>query len=122
MLDKIAQENDIGEAEVKAIFKSSQLGIIAGCQVTDGTIKRSCHVRVVRNKEVIWKGPIASLKRVKEDVREVSKGYECGILLQGFNDFKEGDILQAYRNHLPYSGTIMMTKERSTGSILFFKK
>ncbi|MGD0665033.1 MAG: translation initiation factor IF-2 [Rhabdochlamydiaceae bacterium] len=96
MLDKIAQENDVGEVAVKAVFKSSQIGNIAGCQVTEGTVKRSCHVRVVRNKEVIWKGPIASLKKVKEDVREVSKGHECGVLLQGFNDFKEGDILQAF--------------------------
>ncbi len=96
LLDKVAQENDIGEAAVKSVFKSSQLGNIAGCQVTDGIIKRSAHIRVVRNKEVIWKGPVASLKRVKEDVREVSKGQECGILLQGFTDFKEGDILQAF--------------------------
>jgi len=96
LLDKIAQENDVGEAEVKAIFKSSHLGSIAGCQVTDGIIKRSSHIRVVRDKEVLWKGPIASLKRVKEDVREVSKGHECGILLQGFTTFKEGDLLQAY--------------------------
>lgn len=96
LLDKIAQENDVGEASVKAVFKSSHLGNIAGCQVTEGSIKRSCHARVVRNKEVIWKGPIASLKKVKEDVREVSKGNECGILLNGFNDYKEGDILQAY--------------------------
>ena len=96
LLDKIAQENDVGEAAVKAVFKSSQLGNIAGCQVTEGSIKRSCHVRVVRDKQVIWKGPIASLKKVKEDVREISKGNECGILLNGFNDYKEGDILQAY--------------------------
>lgn len=96
LLDKIAQENDIGEVLVKAIFRSSQIGNIAGCQVNEGTIKRSCHVRVVRDKEVIWKGPIASLKKVKEDVREVNKGQECGVLLQGFNDFKEGDLLQAY--------------------------
>ena len=96
LLDKIAQEHDTGEAEVKAIFKSSQLGNIAGCQVSEGTIRRASHIRVVRNKEVIWKGPVASVKRVKEDVREVSKGQECGILLQGFTDFKEGDILQAY--------------------------
>jgi translation initiation factor IF-2 len=96
LLDKIAQENDTGEAEVKAIFKSSHLGSIAGCQVKEGTIKRSSHMRVVRDKEVIWKGPIASLKRVKEDVREVSTGQECGILLQGFTAFKEGDLLQAY--------------------------
>ncbi len=96
LLDKIAQENDVGEAIVKAVFKSSQIGNIAGCQVSEGTIKRSCHVRVIRDKNVVWKGPVASLKKVKDDVREVSKGHECGILLQGFNDFKEGDILQAY--------------------------
>ncbi|MBS0616221.1 MAG: translation initiation factor IF-2 [Verrucomicrobia bacterium] len=96
LLDKIPQENDIGEAAVKAVFKSSQLGLIAGCQVTDGIIRRNSHVRVVRDKEVIWKGPLASLKRVKEDVREVSKGHECGILLQGFTDIKEGDTLQAF--------------------------
>ncbi len=96
MLDKIAKETDIGAAEVKAIFKSSQLGVIAGCQVVDGIIKRSSQVRQVRDKEVIWKGPIHSLKKVKEDVREMSKGHECGIVLQNNNDIKVGDILQAY--------------------------
>lgn len=96
LLDKIVQENDTGTAVVKTTFKASQLGVIAGCQVTDGTIKRSNHIRLIRDKEVIWKGAIASLKRVKEDVREVSKGYECGILLQNNNDVKEEDILQAY--------------------------
>lgn len=96
LLDKIAQEHDSGEAAVKAIFKSSHLGNIAGCQVSDGIIRRNSHIRVVRNKEVIWKGAVASLKRVKEDVREVSKDQECGILLQGFSDCKEGDVLQAY--------------------------
>lgn len=96
LLDKIAQENDNGEALVKAVFKSSHLGNIAGCQVSDGIIRRNNHIRVIRNKEVIWKGPIASLKRVKEDVREVSKDQECGIVLQGFSAFKEGDILQAF--------------------------
>jgi translation initiation factor IF-2 len=96
LLDKIAEEHDVGQAEVKAIFKSSHLGNIAGCQVSDGIIRRNSHIRVVRDKEVIWKGPVASLKRVKEDVREVSKGQECGILLQGFTDCKAGDILQAY--------------------------
>jgi translation initiation factor IF-2 len=96
LLDKIPQETDMGQALVKAVFKSSQIGHIAGCQVTEGLIKRSFHAKLLRNKEVIWKGPIASLKRVKEDVREVSKGYECGIVLQGFSDVKEGDIIQAY--------------------------
>lgn len=96
MLDKIAQETDIGSAEVKATFKASQLGIIAGCMVLDGTIKRSSHVRQLRNEEVIWKGPIQSLKKVKEDVREISKGHECGIVLHNNNDIKVGDILQAF--------------------------
>ncbi len=96
LLDKIPQETDTGTALVKTTFKASQLGVIAGCQVTDGVIKRSEQIRVIRNNQAIWKGSIASLKRVKEDVREVSKGYECGILLQGFNEIKEGDILQAY--------------------------
>jgi translation initiation factor IF-2 len=96
LLDKIPQETDTGAALVKTIFKASQLGVIAGCQVTEGTIKRNQHVRVIRDNAVVWKGSIASLKRVKEDVREVSKGYECGILLQNFNEVKEGDILQAY--------------------------
>lgn len=96
MLDKLAQETDIGTAEVKALFKASQIGLIAGCSVTDGVIKRSAHVRQVRDGKVIWKGPIHSLKRVKEDVREVSKGYECGIVLQGKSDIKEGDVFQAF--------------------------
>jgi translation initiation factor IF-2 len=95
MLDKIPQENDIGKAEVRAVFRSSQLGNIAGCQVIEGVIKRNCIVRVVRNKEVVFKGNISSLKRVKEDVKEVSKGIECGIVLQNFNDVKEGDIIHA---------------------------
>ncbi|MEK7339520.1 MAG: translation initiation factor IF-2, partial [Verrucomicrobiota bacterium] len=96
LLDKIPQENDVGSAEVKAIFKSSHLGIIAGCMVTDGTIKRSSQMRLLRNGQVIWKGTMQSLKRVKEDVREVSKGYECGIVLPNNNDIKVGDTFQAY--------------------------
>jgi translation initiation factor IF-2 len=96
MLDKIPQETDIGEAEVKATFKSSQLGVIAGCTVIEGNIKRSAHLRQIRDKKLIWKGSINSLKRVKEDVREVSKGHECGIVLQNNNDIKVGDILQAF--------------------------
>jgi translation initiation factor IF-2 len=96
LLDKIEQETDTGAAEVKAVFKSSQLGLIAGCQVTEGLIKRQHLVRQLRNKEIIWKGKIASLKRAKEDVKEVKEGFECGILLEGQSDIKEGDILQAY--------------------------
>jgi translation initiation factor IF-2 len=90
------QENEVGTALVKATFKASQLGVIAGCIVSDGIIKRTCHIRVMRDGEMIWKGAIASLKKVKEDVREVSKGLECGILLQNFNDVKVDDVLQAF--------------------------
>ena len=96
LLDKLEEETDTGAAVVKAVFKSSHLGIIAGCQVTEGTIKRQHLVRLIRNDEVIWKGKIASLKRVKEDIKEVNKGFECGILLDGQSDIKEGDTIQAY--------------------------
>ncbi|MEN9654392.1 MAG: Translation initiation factor [Chlamydiota bacterium] len=96
LLDKIEQETDTGSALVKAVFKSSHLGNIAGCQVQDGTIKRTNSIRQIRGKEIIWKGKIASLKRVKEDVKEAAKGFECGIVLEGQSDIKEGDILQAY--------------------------
>ena len=96
LLDKIEQENDVGEAIVKAVFKSSQLGAIAGCQITDGIIKRTSFVRQMRNGNIVWKGKIASLKRQKEDIKEVSKGLECGILLEGQSDVREGDILKAY--------------------------
>jgi translation initiation factor IF-2 len=95
-LDKIAVETDKGKAVVKATFKSSHHGIIAGCGVTEGSITRNNHIRVVRNGETVWKGTIASLKRVKEDVREVQKGVECGILINNFSDIHEGDVLEAY--------------------------
>lgn len=96
LLDKIPQETDTGKAIVKATFKSSHHGIIAGCQVTEGTIARSNMIRVIREGKQIWRGNISSLKRVKEDVREVQKGVECGILLVNYTDVMEGDILEAF--------------------------
>lgn len=96
LLDKIAQETDKGKAEVKATFKSSQVGVIAGCQVIEGSISRNNQIRVNRKGEIVWKGSISSLKRVKEDVREVQKGLECGILLNGYNNVEVGDILEAF--------------------------
>lgn len=96
LLDKIAIETEKGKLDVIATFKSSQHGIIAGCMVTEGVVNRNNSVRVKRNKELIWKGTIASLKRVKEDVREIAKGFECGVLLNGFNDYTVGDVLEAY--------------------------
>lgn len=96
LLDKIAQENDRGKAEVKALFKSSHAGVIAGCIVSEGVIQRNHHLRIVRQGQVIGKSPIASLRRVSEDVREVSKGVECGIVLGKFTDIQVGDILESY--------------------------
>ena len=95
LLDKVQQENDTGKAVVKAIFKSSHLGNICGCQVSEGTIHRNDHIKVMRNDEVMWKGAINSLKRVKEDVREVSKGIECGIVIN-YQGVAEGDVLQGF--------------------------
>ncbi|MEI6242029.1 MAG: translation initiation factor IF-2 [Chlamydiota bacterium] len=96
LLDKIPEEHEMGEATIKTIFKSSQLGKIAGCIVTSGIIKRNHFVRLLRKSEIIWKGKISSLKRVKDDVKEVSKGIECGIVLDNFSDFQEEDQIQSY--------------------------
>jgi translation initiation factor IF-2 len=95
-LDKIPVENERGKAEVRQVFKSSHLGLIAGCYVLEGSIHRNHNARVIRNGEEVWKGSISSLKRVKEDVREVQKGLECGIILQGFSDVQEGDIIESF--------------------------
>lgn len=96
LLDKIAIETDRGKFQVKALFKSSQYGQIAGGIITEGVINRNHHIRIIRKGEIIAKSPIASLKRVKEDVREVQKGFECGIILSNFNTVEEGDIFEAY--------------------------
>lgn len=95
-LDKIAEENNTGQAEIKAIFQSSQVGVIAGCQVVDGVVKRGQMARIMREKEEVANSKIISLKREKEDVKEVLKGQECGIVMENFKDFKEKDIIQAY--------------------------
>ena len=96
MLSPVQTEETLGEAEVRALFKVSRLGTIAGCMITSGLVRRGAQVRVVRDGTVIQDTSIAQLKRFKDDVREVSEGFECGILLDGFNDVKEGDVLEAY--------------------------
>jgi translation initiation factor IF-2 len=90
-------EETLGEAEVRQLFRASRLGVIAGCYVTSGVIRRNAQIRVVREGSVIYETTIASLKRFKDDVREVQEGFECGILLEGFNDVKEGDVLEAFQ-------------------------
>ena len=96
MLAPETHEDILGEAEVRALFRASRLGVIAGCYVTSGVIRRNAQVRVVREGTVIYETTISGLKRFKDDVREVQDGFECGILLDGFNDVKEGDVLEAY--------------------------
>ncbi|HSF62325.1 MAG TPA: translation initiation factor IF-2 [Gaiellaceae bacterium] len=96
MLSPVQTEETLGEAEVRALFKVSRLGTIAGCMVTSGVVRRGARVRIVRDGTVIHETSIAQLKRFKDDVREVSEGFECGILLDGFNDVKEGDVLEAF--------------------------
>lgn len=95
LLEKLAIETERGLVEVKAVFKSSQHGQIAGCQVVEGSVHRNWHVRLMREGKEIWRGAMTSLKRHKDDVKEVSKGFECGILLPT-NDIKEGDKLEVY--------------------------
>src|SRR3954451_24949801 len=96
MLKPVRTEETIGEVEVRQLFRVSRLGTIAGSYVTSGTVRRNASVRVVRDGTVIYETRISQLKRFKEDAREVETGFECGILLEGFNDVKEGDVLEVY--------------------------
>ena len=96
MLDPIFEEKVIGHAEVRQTYKASGVGTIAGSYVLDGTIQRNCKVRISREGEQIFEGELASLKRFKDDVKEVKTGFECGLVMDGFNDIKEGAIIEAY--------------------------
>ncbi|MDQ2982861.1 MAG: translation initiation factor IF-2 [Actinomycetota bacterium] len=96
LLRPVQTEETIGEVEVRQLFRVSRLGTIAGSYVTEGVVRRGSQVRVVRDGTVIYETTIAQLKRFKDDAREVAEGFECGILLDGFNDVKEGDVLEVY--------------------------
>ncbi|WP_035020680.1 translation initiation factor IF-2 [Anoxybacillus flavithermus] len=96
MLDPEYEEKVIGQAEVRQTFKVSKVGTIAGCYVTDGKITRDSSVRLIRQGIVVYEGQIDTLKRYKDDVKEVAQGYECGITIKNFNDIKEGDVIEAY--------------------------
>ena len=96
MLDPVYEEKVIGHAEIRQIFKASGVGNIAGSYVTDGIFQRNCKVRISREGEQIYEGELASLKRFKDDVKEVKAGYECGLVFEGFNDIKEEDQVEAY--------------------------
>jgi translation initiation factor IF-2 len=96
MLAPKYRDVEMGKAEVRSVFKLSSAGTIAGCYITDGKITRNCKIRVVRDGIVVFEDEISSLKRFKDDVKEVATGYECGVGLVKFNDIKEGDILEGY--------------------------
>ncbi len=100
MESKLAPEHKevvLGEAEVRQIFKIAKVGTIAGCFVRSGVIPRTARVRLVRSGVEVYDGTLASLKRFKDDVREVREGFECGIGVENFNDVKVGDLIEAYR-------------------------
>jgi len=96
LLDPEFEEKVIGQLEVRQTFKVSKIGTIAGCYVTDGSVTRNSGIRLIRDGIVIFEGEIDTLKRFKDDVKEVSQGYECGITIKNFNDIKEGDVIEAY--------------------------
>ncbi|MCK6535340.1 MAG: translation initiation factor IF-2 [Polyangiaceae bacterium] len=89
-------EKELGKAEVRQVFKLSKAGVIAGCMVVQGLVRRSATARLVRDATVIWSGKVSSLKRFKDDAREVKEGFDCGIGLEGFNDLKEGDFIEFF--------------------------
>ena len=97
MLDPVFEEKILGHAEVRQTFKASGVGTIAGAYVKDGIFERNCSVRLVRDGIVVFDGPLASLKRFKDDVKEVRAGYECGFVFENYNDIKEGDEVEAYK-------------------------
>lgn len=96
LLEPIVKEVYVGRAEVRETFNISKVGVVAGCYVLDGKVIRNANVKVIRDKVVIHEGKIASLKRFKDDVKEVAAGYECGLLIENFNQIKAGDILEIY--------------------------
>ena len=94
LLEPQYEEVTVGKAEVRQIFRVPKVGIVAGCYVSEGTAQRNAQVRVIRNGKVVHTGPVASLKRFTEDVREVRAGYECGLHLDGFDGVQVGDVLE----------------------------
>jgi translation initiation factor IF-2 len=96
LLEPELVEEPLGQAEVRAVFQVGR-GVVAGCYIQSGKMIRNCRVRVLRNKQVIYEGNLDSLKRMKEDTKEVNAGYECGIGVDSFKDWQEGDIIESFR-------------------------
>ena len=98
MLAPTIVEQVLGQAEIRKLFKVSKVGTIAGCMVTTGSIKNQCSIRIIREGIVVYEGKLASLQREKDIVKEVKAGFECGMLVENYNDIKEGDIIEGYEN------------------------
>ena len=102
MLEPTKEEKILGEVEVREVYKISKVGTIAGCFVQDGLVSRNSHIRLIRNGIVVFPtkegahGEVSSLKRFKDDAKEVKKGLECGITIRNYNDIKIGDVIEAY--------------------------
>jgi len=96
MLEPEEVEQTVATVEVREVFKASRVGTIAGSYVTDGTVRRGAACRLVRDGTIVYEGTIGSLRRFKDDVREVESGYECGIVLENYADVKQGDVIEVY--------------------------
>ena len=94
------REKFLGYAEIRKVFNITKTGMVAGCYITEGVVKRGCGVRLLRENVVIHQGDLSQLKRFKDDVREVARGYECGLSFAGYNDLKEGDVVECYEMEL----------------------
>jgi translation initiation factor IF-2 len=90
------EEKILGNAQIREVFKISKVGTVAGCMVTDGKIPRNAKIRLIRDGVVVFTGTLSSLKRFKDDVKEVSSGYDCGLTIHNYNDLREGDNVEAY--------------------------
>ena len=97
LLPPTLRETMLGNAQILEIFKVSKVGNIAGCRVTDGTVERGANVRLIRDNVVIHEGKLSQLKRFKDDVREVTAGMECGMAFEGYQDMRQGDVIECYR-------------------------
>jgi len=100
MLAPTLREQFLGYADIRQVFNITKVGKVAGCMVTEGLVKRGCGVRLLRDGVVVHQGDLSQLKRFKDDVREVARGYECGLSFAGFNDLREGDMVECYETEL----------------------
>jgi translation initiation factor IF-2 len=96
LMEATSKETVIGKAEIRDIIRVPKVGSVAGCMVINGSIKRTAHARLIRDNVVVFESHIGSLRRFKDDVSEVQQGYECGITIERFNDFKLGDVIEAF--------------------------